>query len=487
MLKNRKIFKLTLLGIFVLEMLSWIAWSTQELNQVFLAMILFGTLLLALYKLEWGIYIVLAELIIGSKGYLLHWPLGDFSLSLRLGLFLVVFLAFLVWVIRERKIKFFNNKLWKPYSAFIIALGVAVIIGYLNNNELKNIFLDWNGYLYLGLIFPLTQCIDQKKIKHLFQVLFASGAALIIKTLGLLFIFSQGNFFGIVRHAVYKWVRDTGVGEITLMANGFYRIFIQSHIYLIIIFFIAFSVIALYKKWEFKKNWQTYSLFGLSLLVIFLGYSRSFWVGTAATLFLGLLVAIFLLKLKFKKICILICILIGIFILDYALILGIVNFPMPGNASISASSLVTERTKDPTQEAAGSSRMELLKPLFEKNLEHAIAGGGFGTTVTYKTKDPRALENNPDGNYTTYAFEWGYLDLWLKLGLWGLIIYGWLLWEVFKNGFKCFKSTKNPIVLGSLLGFCAILIIHFFTPYLNHPLGLGWIMLCSVYFTIAKK
>ncbi len=491
MLKKIKTFKLVLIGIIALELLSWIAWSTQDLNQIFFTAILLITLGLAIYKLEWGIYIILAELIMGSKGYLLHWPLGEFSLSLRLGLFLVVFLAFLVWVIRDREIKFFKSKLWKPYTAFIAALAIAVVIGYLNNNELKNIFLDANGYLYLGLIFPLTQ--GKFKIKELLETIYAGITALISKTLLLLFIFSQKDFFGDVVTAIYKWVRDTGVGEITLMENGFYRIFIQSHIFIVVAFFIFFSIIAI-KKYvpvrfakqnasgeEVKKH--EWILFALSLLVIFLGYSRSFWVGTAGILFVALLASVFILKLKWKKILTLGVILALAFVIDYALILGIVNFPMPGNTSISASSLVTERTKDPTQEAAGSSRMELLDPLLDKNLETPVIGSGFGTTVTYKTQDPRALEANPGGNYTTYAFEWGYLDLWLKLGLWGVIIYGWLLYEILKNGYKSFKSTKNPIILGSLFGLLAIMAIHFFTPYLNHPLGLGWIMFCSLYFT----
>ncbi len=478
---NHKIFKITLLGILALEMLSWIAWSTQNWNQIFLGAILLITLALALYRLEWGIYIVLAELIIGSKGYLLSWPLGSWSVSLRLGLFLVVFLAYLIWLLRDRKIKFFQTPLWKPYLALLLALGIAVGIGYLNHNDWQNIFLDWNGYLYLGLIFPLTQCLNKEKLRAVWQVVWAGAMALIAKTLILLFIFSQIDYFGWLVQAVYKWVRDTGVGEITLMSNGFYRIFLQSHIYLIIVFFIVLAILLLKKYRLIKKSY--YLMLALSLLIIFLGYSRSFWLGTAVILGLVFLAAIIILKLKWSKILSLLGILILAFIIDYGLILGLVNFPMPGNDSISAASLVSERTKDPTAEAAGSSRLELLKPLFSKIMDNPATGFGFGTTVTYPTKDPRALVNNPDGLYTTYAFEWGYLDLWLKLGLWGLLIYGWLIWSILKKGWQKFRAEKNPLVLGSLLGLAAILVIHFFTPYLNHPLGLGWLMLCGIYFT----
>ena len=50
-------------------------------------------------------------------------------------------------------------------------------------------------------------------------------------------------------------------------------------------------------------------------------------------------------------------------------------------------------------------------------------GRGFGATVTYQTRDPRILADNGSGEYTTYAFEWGWLDIWLKLGIFGLAAY----------------------------------------------------------------
>jgi hypothetical protein len=484
-----KIFFIFLAGIFSIEMISWLSWSNIDLNKIFFIAIIIGAFILSLIKLEWGIYIVLAELFIGSKGYLLSYPFGSFSISLRLGLFLAIFLAYIIWVIRDRKIKFFQSKLWPYYTAFLFFMAVALLIGYLRHNELKNIFYDWNGYLYFGLLFPIMQCINNKqKIYNILQVLWAAITALIIKTLLLLFIFSQTNYFGILVLALYKWVRDTGVGEITKQPNGFYRIFMQSQIYLIIIFFIGLSILTLLNFREIRKKnwWLIFILTSLSLLTIFLSYSRSFWLGSLCILFVFFLALIFVFKIKFKKIIIIVIILLAVFSMDYGLILGIINLPLPGNSAISAGSLISERTQDPTQEAAGSSRMELLKPLLNKNIEHAILGSGFGTTVTYKTKDPRALEQNPSGNYTTYAFEWGYLDLWLKLGIIGSAAYLLLIWKIFQAGYKKITINNNiqdkTIIFGSLLGFLAILVIHFFTPYLNHPLGIGWILIVSQLF-----
>lgn len=484
-----KIFFISLTGIFSLEMISWLSWSSIDLNKLFFALIIIVVFVLSLIKLEWGIYIILAELFIGSKGYLLAYPLGSFSVSLRLGLFLVVFLAYIIWIIRERKIKFFQSKFWPYYATFLIFMALALVMGYLRGNDFKNIFYDWNGYLFFGLLFPITQCINNRqKIDNILQILWASITAMMIKTLFLLFIFSQTNYFGIVASAIYKWVRDTGVGEITKQSNGFYRIFMQSQIYLIIVFFIGISILSLINYSQLKKKnwWFVFILTGLTLLTIFLSYSRSFWLGMIGALFIFFISLFFIFKIRIKKIIIIFIILAAVFGIDYGLILGIINIPLPGNNGISASSLISERTQDPTQEAAGSSRMELLKPLLNKNIEHAILGSGFGTAITYKTKDPRALAQNPDGNYTTYAFEWGYLDLWLKLGIFGLAAYMLLLFMIFKAGYLKLKQTtetkERAIIFGSLLGFLAILIIHFFTPYLNHPLGIGWILILSQFY-----
>lgn len=485
-----KFFLVSLFSIIFFELLSLLAWNNIFLNKIFFIATIIAVFILSLKKLEWGIYIIFAELFIGSKGYLLSWPFENFSFSIRLGLFLVIFLVYFYYIIKDKKIKFFSSKFYKFYLSFIGIIIFAIFLGYCNGNNLKDIFLDCNGYLFLGLIFPITQAIDnKKKFTPFLTILFAASLALILKTLILLLFFSHSNFFGVILIAIYKWIRDTGVGEITTMPNGFSRIFFQSHIYIIIAFFIAFSLLILttYSR-NFKKPWLILTgLSSFSLLVIFLSYSRSFWLGFIATLLISFFGLIFYFKLKIKKVFFIFTFLVFGGIVNYFLAFCLVNIPLPGSNFISASALLSERTQNPTQEAAGSSRLELLKPLFNKCLTSPILGMGYGTTVSYKTKDPRALEQNPDGNYTTFAFEWGYLDLWLKFGLFGIIIYFILLWQIFKNGFiKLQKSDINDkkIYFGTLLGFLFIMIIHFFTPYLNHPLGLGWIVLMSQLYSI---
>ena len=53
------------------------------------------------------------------------------------------------------------------------------------------------------------------------------------------------------------------------------------------------------------------------------------------------------------------------------------------------------------KQTVGEKYHEIIKAMSEFERR-----GGFGTSVTYETSDPRALETNPDGLFTTYSFEW---------------------------------------------------------------------------------
>ena len=65
-----KIFKQTFLFIVLAELLSLCGYLLPDFNKIAFLIIVALTLILSLYKLEYGVWILLAELFIGSKGYL---------------------------------------------------------------------------------------------------------------------------------------------------------------------------------------------------------------------------------------------------------------------------------------------------------------------------------------------------------------------------------------------------------------------------------
>lgn len=490
---NVKHFKFTLLLIIILEFLSLFAFLYPFLNKIFFVFILAMVLILSLRKLEYGVSVIIAELIIGSKGYLFSFDFGSFSLSIRIGLFAVVIAVWagkiLFEFIKTKKIKieFLNSKLAPPFILLFAFIIWGVALGILRGNLFSNSFFDFNNWLFFCLVFPFFQIIKKENFKNLFAAILAALTALILKTYFLLFIFSH-HFIGAMP-LLYKWVRTTGVGEITDMGGGFYRIFFQSHIYALLGFFILLPLLntkfVQHRERLFKKNNAVLLLFISSLLsLVVISFSRSFWLAGVIVLFFYC-IFLFFNKKNIRQLSVNILLLSLIFMMSFSLFAIIVKFPLPmKNQSISLISAIEERGGKVSGDAAVGSRWNLLKPLWSGIKKHPILGSGFGTTISYKTEDPRALENNPDGFYTTYAFEWGYFDFWLKFGIFGIFVYLYLIFRILKQGWE---SRSNDYVFGGLLALIALAIVHFFTPYLNHPLGIAYIILAAILFNNFRK
>ncbi|MBS4001152.1 MAG: hypothetical protein KGZ71_11795, partial [Desulfobulbaceae bacterium] len=60
-------------------------------------------------------------------------------------------------------------------------------------------------------------------------------------------------------------------------------------------------------------------------------------------------------------------------------------------------------------------------------------------------------------------------------------------WKNFKMGLKKIKTDEKPLIFGLIFGLIALVITHFVSPYLNHPLGIGYLILCSLIFSNAKQ
>lgn len=466
------------IGLLGIEIISFAAFQYQSLQVAAWVIIVLLVGVLSLYKLEYGIYAVLAELVVGSKGYLFFITLGSFPISIRLALFITVFAASIIWIIRERRVRFFEYPLWKWTVALVAMVLLGVVTALVHGNSLQNIFLDANGYLFLGLVIPITQAMWSKEHgNRLLAIVLAASIATALKTIVLLILFSQTLAFDPTLAAVYKWVRDTGVGEITASVEGFPRIFFQSHLYMMILFFIA--GIHLFFQ---KRSWPAIVFTGVALLIVFLGGSRSMWVAMAATILLLVLYLLVTKRVTIQKTLAVAGVVAVIAVADFFIAYGLINIPL-GGGQVAGSAILTQRTSDDNASAAVASRRLLLPALVEKSADHPVLGSGLGTTVTYHSEDPRAKAAYPNG-YTTYAFEWGYVDILVKFGLIGLIITigyyiaafaGWRL------------TTQTPEQIGLFASISAIFATHFFTPYINHPLGIGWILLATTIIFIHER
>lgn len=479
-------FRFIILILFLVELISLSGYLVPKINYLGFFIILLIALILTLKNLKYGVFIALAELFIGSKGYLFFFETGGIIVSIRIALWLIVLAVWLSkFIIRlaKKEKTFLNLAFLKKTNLYLFVVLFIFILwgivnGFLNNNSFNNIFFDANGWLYFLLIFPILETVQKEEnfLKNFLQIFFAATLWLVIKTFILLFIFSH-NLIGAV-YEVYRWIRVTGVGEITIMESGFIRIFFQSHLFVLVGFFFALFI---FNKFIFNKKtkeaWIYFVILTLFSTIVILSFSRSFWVGMLGSF----LVYAFLVIKKYgwKNFFFTLVALILSTVVAISLIAAVIKFPYPEPSADFNLSQLTQRASRLTDESAASSRYALLPPLMEKIKKNPILGQGFGATVTYQTSDPRILEQTADGTYTTYAFEWGWLDIWLKLGIIGCLFYLFIIGKIFKKG----TDANNWLADSLSLGLVLIVIISFFSPYTNHPLGIGYLILTAAILT----
>lgn len=535
-----------LLFIVLAELMSLFGFLLPQFGTLAFWVIAILFLIISLSKLEWGLYILLVELFIGSKGYLFSFESNGIAISIRLAIFIIFLSVWLSKLINQANrqnliTKIRENKaLVTSYLSLITIAAIGIVNGLLRAHSWNNIFFDFNGWLYFALFLPFLDLIRKKDIViKILHFLLISAVWTSIKTLSSLYLFSHQYFY--IR-SFYKWLRDTGVGEITIVNNGFSRIFFQSHIYVLIAFFIVLTlVIGLILK-KSNKNYQLPVLsseprrrieessikylisnikyqiiLALLLSAIITSLSRSFWVGLIAGLTSLLFYLIFKERLGLKNLLKIAGIISLSVVISFALLFVTVKLPPDSNAF--SSNLIENRLSGSASEVAGSSRLNQLQPLAKAILKHPVIGSGFGAVITYKSEDLRIKTNlNPEGWYTTYAFEWGYLDILLKLGLLGLIVYLYFIFQIVKCGYKfiiylspeawkakgdhlSFNENKKEVddkcqmsddkfkilSIGLIIGLVALLATNIFSPYLNHPLGIGYVLFCAAIISAISK
>lgn len=492
-IKQRKRSVLLLSSVFLLfGMLSFLSYFLPKLNTIIFFILSFLALFLAIYRFRWALYLVLAELFINSMGYIFFWEAGGLKLSLRMSLWLIIMAVFLAKII----LSFFQKKrqsLLKKYQALphfylFLLLALILIISFifgLFKNGFADAFFDFNAWLYLALLLPLWwvyyEADDKNKFKEDLILIFLAGVIFLsFKSLLLLFFFSHSSPFFI--KDIYRWTRDYYLGEATVMSGGFYRIFLQAQIFVVFAFFFSFLAFLKAKK---KRERIIIGAFNISFgAVLILSFSRSFWLG--ALLSLCFLLVFIWKKYSFSKALRTAFDALASLILSFLLVLLLINIPLFGSQNTFGLDSLSERARLDLPESALSSRWALLE-VMKNDLDASVfLGRGFGARLEYKSSDPRVLEQSIDGTYSTYAFEWGWFDICLKIGLIGAFVYAYLLFLILKDFFL--KLNKENFILsgGIILSLISLIIINFFTPYLNHPLGIIFVIL-PILFIDSKK
>ena len=476
-----KAFFLTLTGLTLAFFVAYFSLHTGA-ETVFLLLIGLATLLLATHKLEYGLYIALAELIGTSHGHL--FTAG--GISIRMAIFGAVMIAWLTHLARGRRVAIGANPWDRPYILLLISIIIGFVVGLrgADTDVIKNVINDGNGYFYVLYIFPmLTVNWDAIKRRVLLQVF--AGAATFISVLTLLILYLFTHTTEPVQRALYAFFRDARIAELTKVTGDIFRIFLQAQFFSVVLLLVIAA--AMFWFWRQRRDQTILALwFILTMSALIISLSRSFWIGLIVG---GLTLAVSAISIRrpsIKEILVKKAAGLLMLITSVALLWVVLAFPLPRPANVSGfGDLLSDRTLD-GGDAAISSRWNLLPEMQKTIAESPIIGSGFGKIIAFESDDPRVREIYPDGKWRTYAFEWGWLDLWIKMGLLGPIAMIWLGLSVGFGLVRGFRDEHGWLNIGLFAGLVALYAIHTFSPYLNHPIGLGYIIFLTP-FLVAKK
>lgn len=455
-------YLLIMAALLALEGVSWLVYVKPDWRAVALVVVGVAALVVSWRRPALVVYFGVAELFVGGKGQLLFATVREENISIRYVLFFVtLIIAALHWkVVRAAWQK--HQRAWWPPLVLLVWVIWAAAWGLIQGYPAGRVFTDANAFgmlLAVPLWWALIQT-DQHWKKTWWSILAASITLVALKSWWLMVVFGQQPDWAT---QAYRWVRNTGSGEITPISTELYRVFLQSQLYAVL------GGLALLGAWIGQRRWNWAIVAWAAAVVSFLiSLSRTFWLGAAVG---GLTLMVLLIK-RWPGRSLMAWwpgVVIGV-VVGYGFFLWAVNFPALLPPSGDGGSAVRARLAASGSTEAANARRNQIQPLLAEIRGNPVFGRGLGAQARYYNPDPRIK-----GWRETSAFELGYLDWWLKFGLIGLAILGWWLLTIVR------AVWRSPWVYAVIPSVAALVAIHATSPYLNHPLGIGWLAVISFF------
>ncbi len=470
--------RLMVYAFFVFTLLSILGYVWPIISNLVFCLIIGAAIYFSLIKIEYGFLFLIFEFLIGHEGHLFELA----GLSLRLSLFLVVMLVwFIQKMVDKKQRRFFAQFVKSPDLAMFLIFFFVIILGLLQGMIAHDPILaikDFINYSYLFLIFPLIDVFKKQDfVKNVFKMSQVAVIGLSILTIVVFILFVTN--LSQVHDQFYWWWRSVVVGKVTDTGNGFFRIVSSAHLLILPLFLILLSFLIENKK-RFKDKYRKYLIYlsiGASLILL-INFSRAYFLG----ILIGL---IFLLKgIGWRRWLIFSCLVVFILVAEFGLLFGLVS----GGAALQGLGFFKDRIGtilSPDQETSSLTRMTILPVLINMIKQQPIFGQGLGATVEYTD-----LLTGQDK--TTFHLDWGYLEIWVELGLFGLIAYALVLLSIFYQGGQAIKKLKRHVfarrlVIGLLAGLASLAVASLTGPFLFHPIGIFYLVLTAVIIISIKE
>jgi O-Antigen ligase len=438
---------------------SLVVFRMAQVETVVCAAILGVVFVLAIKRLEYGVLALIAEVFTSGNGRLLEVHAGAALVSLRMGLFVVVMLAWCIDVVRKRRAHVLLQE--RSIQAILLMLGV-IVWGFVNGMLVRGlpvgkVIADGNGWLYFAMLLPIVDLmLRQERAQWLQRVryLVHAGVVFICGKAWIIFLLTAGTGSTVATY-LYHFVRQTSGGQIAPASYGMWRIYEWPQLLLIP------ALLYLVHQWIQENRPRAHHEYGMLFLLVatvVLTLFRSFWVG--AIIGLGCVVLVHVGD-RWRAAVRVSGMLLGMTLLSVLLIMGVGS----GLAKLTGGTPTIQKEVFSASEPGVQNRIAQFRPLIERIREAPVLGSGFGTTVTYESTDLRA-----QGQFTTAALELGWLDMMMEVGVFGVAFYLACLWILVRR-------TQGWVFSAVV----SLMSIHALSPFLNHPVGITLFAIIFVY------
>ncbi|MBF8280945.1 MAG: hypothetical protein HW383_718 [Candidatus Magasanikbacteria bacterium] len=424
-----------------------------------------AALWLAWKKPAQAFLIVALEWVAGHEGHLFEAG----GVSLRLALFAVLMLASARYLYQcdirlKNCVRLLADRFGAPVRhaklfLVIIALAVfAAVIGWWRGNDLMNVARGFISYGFYLTAVPLVIFWNEIKNRRDQWIPWIVGAiaAVSLVTLILFLGFSWGQIA--VHDSLYNWWREFAGGKATDTGLYFFRLASPTHLLNLLFFFVlGYSWRDSFGRQRRGERRALTLMLAVVILGLVINFSRAYFLGLAVGS-LG-----FFIRAPWKKSVAIVALTAAIFFGEFA---GL-NL-LASNGKTFGLELLRGRAVSliaPETETSSRLRQEILPMLFSAIGRHKILGSGLGTEITFWSASSERL-------FKTRSFDWGYLQMWIELGLLGaafLTAFILLLnWRYFKSVVKNGDTTSGIGWSSS----AALMVTAIFTPVIFHPLGI---------------
>ena len=414
-------------------------------------------------KLDILLYIIIADLVLGGAGRYI--VIG--GISARMMIFGITLLILGVQIFTRYKGKIVYTKLYIPYTLLFISFVISTIIG-LKNNSLSNVLLTLSGYTYFLFFIYFIQNVRTKDFAVRLFIFF--NRLVVIVSCVSIFLYIMLFIYGVFFYALYNQVLiDNGFGALGIMGTRLPRVFLKCSV------FIPMSLI--YFISEYLMGNENKSINLTVIVLLFLGLLSTETIGFWITFLFGAIILIVVIRKSINKRKMII-----LFSIFFCFSLGYSSFykfastahiniyDNTPDAALQRNIIESRLNKD---DKSTSIKIEQAKVLVAVSSKHILFGNGIGKIVPIDVGTTHRVSTR---------FEIMWLELLMNNGLFGVIAYLALIAYILKiiifNILRYDIETTN-ISISVSIGLIMMVIINFSNPFLNNPIGIGYVILCA--------